>query len=178
MTHLGKTGKTGKLTRSAFVADQVGQKMIKSDPRVGELCNISKEKDGLFMEFDRNQDLIENMKRHAEGITFEFEQAKEDLLNQNPYADAAPFDKDLKVSLIDLDDDWINALANIDAVKLTIPVKRTIMRGVEDVRIADYASYLAIGGFYNPPIYSEKSSLTSDLSRRYSVHNTHLIELI
>jgi hypothetical protein len=71
MTHLSKTGKTGKLTRSAFVADQVGQKMIKIDPCVGELCNISKEKDGLFMEFDRYQDLIENMKRHAEGITFD-----------------------------------------------------------------------------------------------------------
>jgi hypothetical protein len=132
MTHLGKTGKTGKPTRSAFVAEQVSQIMIKIEPRVAELRNISKEKDGLMATLDKYEDLIENKKRHADGIKIEFDQAKEDLLNQNPDADAAAFDQDLKAALVDLDKDWKNALANIDSVKQTIRVKRTTMRGVED----------------------------------------------
>ena len=49
MTHLGKTGKTGKLTRRAFVADQVGQKMIKIDPHLGELwLSVKKKMDFLW----------------------------------------------------------------------------------------------------------------------------------
>lgn len=132
MTHLGKTGKTGKPTRSAFVAEQVSQIMIKIEPRVGELRNISKEKEGLLAKLDKYEDIIKNKKRHADGIKIEFDQAKEDLLNQNPDADGAAFDKELKAALVDLDVDWRNALANIDAVKQTIRVKRTTMRGVED----------------------------------------------
>ena len=106
--------------------------MIKIEPRVGELRNISKEKDGLLATLDKYEDIIENKKRHAEGIEIEFDQAKEDLLNQNPDANAAAFDKDLKAALVDLDKDWRYALANIDAIKQTIRVKRTTMRGLED----------------------------------------------
>ncbi len=132
MTHLGKTGKTGKPTRSAFVADQVSQIMIKIEPRVAELRSVSKEKDELLAKLDKLQDLIDNKKRHAEGIKIEFDQAKEDLLNQNPNADVDAFNKDLRLALDDLENDYQNALAVIDRVKQTIRVKRTTMRGLED----------------------------------------------
>ena len=72
MTHLGKTGKTGKPTRSAFVAEQVSGIMIKIEPRVAELRNVSKEKKGLLAKLDKFQDLIDNKKRHADGIKIEF----------------------------------------------------------------------------------------------------------
>ena len=132
MTHLGRTGKTGKPTRSAFVAEQVSQIMIKIEPRVAELRSVSKEKDGLLAKLDKFQDLIDNKKRHAEGIQIEFDQAKEDLLNQNPNADIDAFKKDLRSAIEDLEKDYQNALASIEAVKQTIRVKRTTMRGVED----------------------------------------------
>jgi hypothetical protein len=132
MTHLGKTGKTGKPTRSAFVAEQVSGIMIKIEPRVAELRNVSKEKKGLLAKLDKFQDLIDNKKRHADGIKIEFEDAKQDMLNQNPYADVTAFNKDLKIALSDLEDDYQTVLKSVDGIKQTIRVKRTTERGIED----------------------------------------------
>lgn len=132
MTHLGKTGKTGKPTRSAFVAQQVSDIMIKIEPRVAELRSVNKELDIHLAQLGKFQDLIENKKRHADGIKIEFEGAKEDLLSQNPNADVDAFNKDLRQALQDLEDDYQAALKGIDAVKQTIRVKRTTMRGLED----------------------------------------------
>ena len=99
MTHLGRTGKTGKPTRGAFVAEQVSQVMIKIEPMVANLGKVKKEYDGLHLVLDKMQDLIANKKRHAEGIKIEFDQAKEDLLSQNPNADIDAFNKDLRQAL-------------------------------------------------------------------------------
>jgi hypothetical protein len=132
MIHLGKTGKTGKPTRSAFVAEQVSGIMIKIEPRVAELRNVSKEKKGLLAKLDKFQDLIDNKKRHADGIKIEFEDAKQDMLNQNPYSDVTAFNKDLKIALSDLEDDYQTVLKSVDGIKQTIRVKRTTERGIED----------------------------------------------
>ena len=132
MTHLGKTGKTGKPTRSAFVAEQVSGIMIKIEPRVAELRNVSKEKKGLLAKLDKFQDLIDNKKRHADGIKIEFEDAKQDMLNQNPYADDNALNKDIKIALGDLEDDYQTVLKSVDGIKQTIRVKRTTERGIED----------------------------------------------
>ena len=132
MMHLGKTGKTGKPTRSAFVAEQVSKIMMKVEPRVSELRAVNKELEGHLAKLARLQDLIDNKNRHAEGIKIEFEQAREDLLNQNPNADLKAFTQDLRFALNDLEQEYQNALATIDGVKQTIRVKRTTMRGLED----------------------------------------------
>lgn len=132
MTHLGKTGKTGKPTRGAYVAEQVSQIMIKIEPMVSKLNAVEKEVDDMLLSLEKMEDLIENKKRHAEGIKIEFDQAKEDLLNQNPDADADAFDKDLKLALADLEADYQKALASVDGLKQTIRVKRTTRRGLED----------------------------------------------
>ena len=132
MTHLGKTGKTGNPTRSAFVAEQVSDIMIKIEPRVAELRTVNKELDSHLAKLGAMQDLIANKARHAEGIKIEFEGAKEDLLSQNPNADVDAFNKDLRSALADLEDDFKKASKDIDGVKQTIRVKRTTMRGIED----------------------------------------------
>jgi hypothetical protein len=132
MIHLGKTGKTRKPTRNAFVAEQVSGIMIKIEPRVAELRNVSKEKKGLLAKLDKFQDLIDNKKRHADGIKIEFEDAKQDMLNQNPYSDVTAFNKDLKIALSDLEDDYQTVLKSVDGIKQTIRVKRTTERGIED----------------------------------------------
>ena len=132
MIHLGKTSKARKPTRSAFVAEQVSGIMIKIEPRVAELRNVSKEKKGLLAKLDKFQDLIDNKKRHADGIKIEFEDAKQDMLNQNPYADVTAFNKDLKIALSDLEDDYQTVLKSVDGIKQTIRVKRTTERGIED----------------------------------------------
>ncbi|NQW20574.1 MAG: hypothetical protein HQ477_07625 [Chloroflexi bacterium] len=132
MTQLGKTGESGKPTRSAFVAEQVSQIMIKIEPRVAELRKVTKEQDGLFAALAKLQDLIDNKKRHADGIKIEFDQAKEDLLHQNPNADIDAFNKDLRAALEDLEKDYQSALASVESVKQTIRVKRSTLRGLED----------------------------------------------
>ena len=42
MTHLGKTGKTGKPTRGAYVAGQVSKIMVKIEPMVANLSKVKK----------------------------------------------------------------------------------------------------------------------------------------
>lgn len=132
MTHLGKTGKTGKPTRGAYVAEQVSQIMVKIEPMVAKFGMIDKEVTELLDTLGKMQDLIENKKRHIDGIKIEFDQAKEDLLSQNPNADIDAFNKDLKQALLDLEDDFQKAVAGIDGLKQTIRVKRTTKRGLED----------------------------------------------
>ena len=132
MTHLGKTGKSGKPTRGAFVAEQVSKIMIKIEPMVANFNKVKKEHDGLHEVLDKMEDLIANKKRHADGIKIEFDQAKEDLLGQNPNADIDAFNKDLRMALDDLTEDYKKALAGVDGIKQTIRVKRTTMRQLED----------------------------------------------
>jgi chromosome segregation ATPase len=132
MTYLGKTGKTGKPTRSAYVAEQVSQIMIKVEPRVAELRGVQKDHDQLMVQLEKYQDLIENKKRHIEGIKIEFDQAKHDLLSQNPNADIDAFNKDLRQAINDLEEDFKVAVSSIDGVKQSIRVKRTTIRGLED----------------------------------------------
>ena len=132
MTQLGKTGKTGRPTRIAFVAEQVSRIMMKIEPRVAELRTVTKDHDELVALWEKKKDLIANKSRHADGIKIEFEQAKEDLLNQNPNADIAAFNKDLRQALADLEDDYQSAMKTVDEVKQSIRVKGSTMRAVED----------------------------------------------
>jgi chromosome segregation ATPase len=132
MTHLGRTGKTGKPTRAAFVAGQVSDIMIKIEPRVATLRTVSKDLEELHAVLDKYEDLIENKKRHAEGIKIEFDEAKEDLLSQNPEADVEAFNKDLRLAYQDLEADFQSALKKVYGVKQTIRVKRSTKRGIED----------------------------------------------
>jgi hypothetical protein len=106
--------------------------MIKIEPRVAELRNVSKEKKGLLAKLDKFQDLIDNKNRHADGIKIEFEDAKQDMLNQNPYADDTALNKDIKIALGDLEDDYQTVLKSVDGIKQTIRVKRTTERVIED----------------------------------------------
>jgi chromosome segregation ATPase len=132
MTHLGKTGKTGKPTRGAFVAEQVSQIMIKIEPMVSKRTAVVKELNALHASLDKKEDLIANKKRHAEGIKIEFDQAKEDILSQNPNADVDAFNADLRFAMTDLEAEFQKALTEVDPIKQTIRVKRTTMRGLED----------------------------------------------
>lgn len=103
MTHLGKTGKTGKPARGAFVAEQVSQIMIKIEPMVSKRLGIAKELEALHASLDKKQDLIANKKRHADGIQIEFDTVKEDVLSQNPNADVDAFNADLRYAMTDLE---------------------------------------------------------------------------
>ena len=132
MTQLGKTGKTGKPTRIAFVAEQVSQIMVKIEPRVAELRAATRDHDELVAKYEKLKDLIDNRKRHFADLRVLFEQAKEDLLRQNPKADVSMFNRDLRQALADLDDESTKAVADIDDVKQGIRVKRSTMRGLED----------------------------------------------
>ena len=132
MTQLGKTGKTGKPTRIAFVAEQVSQIMMKVEPRLAEFRAVTKDHDELVALWEKKKDLIENKSRHAGNIKFEFEQAKQDLLDQHPDADIAAFKKDLRLALADLEDEYQHAMKSVGDVKQSIRVKRSTLRAIDD----------------------------------------------
>lgn len=132
MTQLGKTGKTGKPTRSAYVAEQVSQIMVKVEPRLAELRAVTRDHDKLVALWEEKKDLIENKRRHVDGIKIEFEQAKEDLLEQNPNADIAAFSKDLRLAIADLEEQYQDAMRTVGDVKQSIRVKRSTLRAIDD----------------------------------------------
>lgn len=132
MKYLGRTGKTGKPTRAAYVAEQVSQIMIKVEPRVSELRIKQAEYDKLFAHYEKRKDLVDHKSRYLDGVKIEFEQAKDDLLSQNPDADISAFTKDLRDALQDVEDDYQKAIADIPALKKSITVKRTNIRSFED----------------------------------------------
>lgn len=132
MTQLGKTGKTGRPTRSAYVAEQVSQIMMKVEPRLAELRAVTRDHDKLVALWEEKKDLIENKKRHVDGIKIEFEQAKEDLLEQNPDADIAAFSKDLRLAIADLEEQYQDAMRTVGGVKQSIRVKRSTLRAIDD----------------------------------------------
>ncbi len=132
MTQLGKTGKTGRPTRSAYVAEQVSQIMMKVEPRLAELRAVTVDHDKLVALWEEKKDLIENKKRHVDGIKIEFEQAKEDLLEQNPDADIAAFSKDLRLAIADLEEQYQDAMRTVGGVKQSIRVKRSTLRAIDD----------------------------------------------
>lgn len=132
MTQLGKTGKTGRPTRSAYVAEQVSQIMMKVEPRLAELRAVTRDHDKLVALWEEKKDLIENKRRHVDGIKIEFEQAKEDLLEQNPNADIAAFSKDLRLAIADLEEQYQDAMRTVGGVKQSIRVKRSTLRAIDD----------------------------------------------
>lgn len=132
MTQLGKTGKTGRPTRIAYVAEQVSQIMMKVEPRLAELRAVTRDHDKLVALWEEKKDLIENKKRHVDGIKIEFEQAKEDLLEQNPNADIAAFSKDLRLAIADLEEQYQDAMRTVGGVKQSIRVKRSTLRAIDD----------------------------------------------
>ena len=126
MTQLGKTGKP---TRIAFVAEQVSQIMMRAEPRLAELRAVTSDHDELVALWEKKKDLVDNRSRHADGIKIEFEQAKQGLLGQNPDADIAAFNKDLRLALADLEDEYLKAVGDI---KQSIRVKRSTLRAIDD----------------------------------------------
>ena len=132
MTHLGKTGKTGKPTRAAYVAEQVSQIMVKIEPRAAELRAVTKDHDELVVLWEKLKEMIDHKKRHVSDLRLTFEEAKEDLLRQNPQADISIFNRDLRKALYDLDSEFQKAAVDIVDVKRGITVKRSTIRGLED----------------------------------------------
>ena len=57
MTQLGKTGKTGKPTRLAFVAEQVSQIMMRAEPRLAELRAVTNDHDELIALWEKKKTL-------------------------------------------------------------------------------------------------------------------------
>ena len=146
MTHLGKVGKTGKPTRSAFVADQVNRLLVQVESRMAEIRKASKEEQDLAAELENKKTFVaERNKRDAE-LKDAIQEAKQDLLSQNPRADTRQLDQDASNAIAEFEDEQEKAVDQIEELTKSVTMKRTTIRRTED-RIEHYRKqvYALIG---------------------------------
>jgi len=137
MTHLGKTGKTGKPTRSAFVADQVNRLLVQVESRMAELRKAAKEEADMSAELEKSTLFVKERKKRENELKEAIAEAKQDLVRQNPSADTRFLDQDAARAMQEFEDDQEKAESRIEDLTKSVTMKRTTMRRIED-RVEHY----------------------------------------
>ncbi len=137
MTHLGKTGKTGKPTRSAFIADKVNLLMLRVEPLLSAQRAAAAEEAEVTREYERVSAVISERKRRQLELEAAILEAREDLLRQNPNADIMALEAESNQAMWDFEDEQERAEESIDGLKKSVTMKHTAMRRNED-RIENY----------------------------------------
>ena len=137
MTHLGKTGKTGKPTRSAYVADQVNRLLVQVESRMSDHRKAAKEEQSMAHELEETQTFVKERTRRERELRESIEEAKRDLLAQNPRADTRQLDHDGAAAIPEFEDAQEAAGDRIEDLTKSVTMKRTTMRRLDD-RIEHY----------------------------------------
>ena len=137
MTHLGKTGKTGKPTRSAFIADKVNVLMLRVEPLLAAQRAAAAEEAEVTREYERVGKIISERKPRQLELEVAIAKARADLLRQNPNANIMALDAESNQAMWDFEDEQEKAEESIEDLKKSVTMKRTAMRRNED-RIENY----------------------------------------
>ncbi len=137
MTHLGKVGKTGKQTRSAFVAEQVNRLLVQVEARLSELRKASKEEEVMNEELETKKTFVAEREKRERELQEVIAEAKRDLLSNNPNADSRQLDQDALNAVAEFEDEQEKAVDRIEELTKSVTMKRTTMRRLED-RIEHY----------------------------------------
>ncbi len=137
MTHLGKVGKSGNPTRSAFVAEQVNRLLVQVESRLSELRKASKEEEALNSELEQSKLFVQERPKRERELQEAISEAKKDLIAQNPNADTRQLDQDGLNAVAEFEDDQEKAADRIEELTKSVTMKRTTMRRLED-RIEHY----------------------------------------
>lgn len=137
MTHLGKTGATGKPTRSSFVAEQVNNLLVQVETRLAEHRKLQKEADEMNTELETKKKFVAERKKRETELRESILEAKRDLITQNPKADTRQLDQDASNAIAEFEDDQEQAAEDIEELTKSVTMKRTTLRRVDD-RIEHY----------------------------------------
>ncbi len=137
MTHLGKVGKSGKQTRSAFVAEQVNRLLVQVESRLAERRKTAKEEELLSAELLDAQTFVKERKKREIELREAIDEAKKDLASQNPNADTRHLDQDALNAMSEFEDDQEKAETQIEELTKSVTMKRTTLRRQDD-RIEHY----------------------------------------
>ena len=137
MTHLGKTGKTGKPTRSAYFAEQVKRLLAQVEGRMAERRKVAGDEQALTAAFEEHKSFVsERIKRENE-LRQAHLAARHELLTRDPGADTAALNREAAQALAEFNERQRKAGGNIEELTKSITMKRTAMRRIDD-RIEHY----------------------------------------
>lgn len=137
MTHLGKVGKSGNQTRSAFVAEQINRLLVQVESRLSDLRKLSKEEETMNAELEKSKAFVTNRPRLERELAEAIAEAKRDLVSQNPNVDSRQLDQDAMDAVAEFEDDQEKSAVAIEELTKSVTMKRTAMRRLED-RIEHY----------------------------------------
>ena len=137
MTHFGKTGQTGKPTRSAFFAEQMNRLLVQVEGRLAEHRSASKEEEVLSAEHAKLDDFLKKRKRYEAELYESIKDARQDLLQNNPVADTLQLDAMGKEAVYEFEDAQEKGHDEIVELAKVVTHKRTAVRRIDD-RIEHY----------------------------------------
>lgn len=137
MTHLGKVGKTGNQTRSAYVAEQVNKLLVQVESRLAENRKASKEEEAMNAELETAKTFVAERAKRERELQEVIEEAKKDLVRNNPNVDSRQLDQDALNAVAEFEDEQEKAVVRIEDLTKSVTMKRTTMRRIED-RIEHY----------------------------------------
>lgn len=137
MTHLGKVGKTGNPTRSAFAAEQINRLLVQVEARLSDFRKAAKEEETMNAELEKAKAFVANRSRLERELQESIAEAKKDLVSNNPNVDSRQLDQDAMNAVAEFEDEQEKAAVSIEELTKSVTMKRTTMRRMED-RIEHY----------------------------------------
>jgi hypothetical protein len=137
MTHLGKVGATGKQTRSAYVAGQVGKLMVTVEARMAERRALAKEDEELSAEYERLTMFVKERSKRERELRDSIKEARQEFLGRNPKADTRELDLDAQKAVQEFEEAQEKAPQQIEDLVKSVTMKRTGVRRLDD-RIEHY----------------------------------------
>jgi hypothetical protein len=132
MAHLGKTGSTGRPTRSAYVASHMDRILKHAKTRIAERDGMAKEEQEMSAEYGRLKTFVtERNKREAE-LRRSLLEVKRHRLEQDPKADALQLDRDAAKVITEFQAEQEKAPEKMEDLTRSITMKRTAIRRTED----------------------------------------------
>lgn len=132
MAHIGKTGATGKPTRSAYVAAQIKRILTQIEPRLAARTSAAQDEKKLTTEYEELMAFAKNRSKLETELREDLRKAKRDSLKENPTSDAGRLDIDAHKKLSDFGKAQEQAIGRIEELKKSLTMRRTSIRRMDD----------------------------------------------
>lgn len=132
MAHLGKTGATGKPTRSAYVASQIKRILTQIEPRLVARASASLDEKKLTSEYEDLTAFAKNRSKLEIELRANLRMAKRDFLKKNPTSDAGKLDVGAQKKLSEFGRAQERAIGRIEELKKSLTMRRTSIRRMDD----------------------------------------------
>jgi len=131
MTHLGKTGPSGKPTKLSLLAGEVDKHLVQIERRRRDLERDSAKLTELREEGDHLSERARVRDRECKELLRSIDEARRDLRSQNPNADLRLFNRDAEAFLTAFDREYDAYGTRLEPVRRDLAAKQSGVRRLE-----------------------------------------------